>query len=239
MLTVQNLRATTPGVQPASLLPGQLCFNVIDKLMFVGDGSNFKTSYEGTAVPGVPGEGWFSTPLSFDGNETYYIINPSYYGDIPVDGQVLAWDAALGRVVWKNDDPGVASTAYLTTSVEVAAAPGVDLSTKISNALGITPKEGDSVTVSGTSHEPFTGFYQFLSGVWVFAALHAPPLASEVPLNPILGLPASHVQAGIRETFNLAKQIEITANEALPRSGGTMTGDINFNNNQPVDAGLF
>ena len=94
-LTVQNLRAVGTGVEPASLLPGQIAFNVTDKVIYVGDGSNFKTAYDGTQVVGVPGEGWYAMPMDFDSLGEYYVANPGYYGDVPTDQQVLTWSLSL------------------------------------------------------------------------------------------------------------------------------------------------
>ena len=47
-LTVQNLRAVGTGVEPTSLLPGQIAFNITDKVIYVGDGSSFQTNFDGT-----------------------------------------------------------------------------------------------------------------------------------------------------------------------------------------------
>lgn len=242
-LTLQNLRAETPGVQPASLSPGQLCFNVADKIMFVGDGSDFKTPFGSPPVPGSPGEGWFSVPLTFSDIGDFYVIDPSFYGDIPIDGEVLTWDADLRRVVWSEN---TASTVYLVSNAEVAAAPGPDLTTKISNAIGATPLIGDSVIVTGQSEDTYQAFYQYIAGDWVFASAYAPPLASQVPISPIAGILASNVQEALEEIQNTAEAAQTTAsiavtvaNNALPKSGGTMEGEIGFSNGQPVDAGTF
>lgn len=226
-----------------SLSPGQLCFNVADREMFVGDGTDTKKSYDGTAVPGVPGLGWFSVPLSFSETDNYYVVNPSYYGQIPLDGEVLTWDSTLNRVVWK-DSP--APTSYLTTNAAVDAAPGADITSKISSALGITPTEGDSAIVSGTSGDTYQAFYQYVGGFWTYAASYAPPLASEVPIAPIPGLTATNTQDAIEEVLGIADAAQTTAsnaltvaNNALPKSGGTMTGNIQFADGQPVDAGPY
>ena len=242
-LTLQNLRSLTPGVEPAGLAPGQICFNVADRVMYVGNGGNDKVAYGGTSVPGIPGEGWFSVPLSFEGQTGFYIIDPAFYGDFPLDGEVLTWDADLFRVVWR---PNSTPTAYLTTNAAVAAAPGSDLTSKISNAIGATPVSGDSVVVTGNPGDPYQAFYQYLSGVWTFAASYAPPLASEVPVAPIPGVSATTVQGALEsiQTSVVAAQTTAStaltvANNALPKAGGTMTGNINFTNGQPVDAGTF
>lgn len=242
-LTLQNLRATVPGVEPVALSPGQLCFNLPDRVLFVGDGSNFKTPYGGTPVPGVPGEGWFSVPLAFGGAAGIYVVDPAFYGDLPVDGQVLTWDAGLNRVVWSDNSN---QAAYLVSNADVDAAPGADLTTKISNAIGQTPVSGDSVIVTGVSGDTYQAFYQFISGFWVYAASYAPPLASEVPIAPVPGLTATNTQGAIEEVFGAAQAAQTTAsnalivaNNALPKAGGTMTGNIQFTNGQPVDAGSF
>ena len=314
-ISLQQLRSVTPGVAPSSLLPGQLCLNLVDKLMFVGDGSDFKTSFDGTQVPGVPGSGWFSVPLTFSELDNYYIVSPQYYGDIPSNGQSLVWDSGLGHAIWASPSESN-PVAYLTDNAAVSSAPGATLSSKISNALGVTPKEGDSVIVQGDPGDAYQGFYQFISGKWEFAAQYAIPEAIQVPFTPVSGLTGSNVQTALTNTFVLAQTADsnatdalaaasaaqdtadtaladaassltvatnalqeadsaqqdataaqvtanlalaaaqlseakaddaiqtadnalAVANLALPKSGGTMTGNITFNNGQPVDAGSY
>lgn len=43
----------------------------------------------------------------------------------------------------------------------------------------------------------------------------------------------------VKTTYDIATDAQTTANAALPRVGGTMTGDILFTDGQPVDAGFF
>lgn len=344
-MILQNLRSTTPGVTPPTLAPGQLCFNLADELMFVGDGSNFYTSFSGTQAPAPPGSGWFAFPLSLDGFSTYFLLNPEEYGPAPTDNQILAYSGSIGKPVWKNASTFGGNSVYPTTNAAVAAAPGATVSEKISAAIGATPVEGDSAIVAGVPGDTYQGLYLFQTGVWTFAAGYANPLAIEVPYNnTVSGLIASTVQAALDELaagkLNVASnvpfngavlswnagnsvwidpatnfptaaqvsfdpsgtglpvfadtvqealtltwqaannaQIDATqalldataaqttanvalnnsidavnaannavatannaltvANAALPKAGGTMTGDINFNNGQPVDAGLF
>jgi hypothetical protein len=343
-LSLQNLRSETPGVTPPSLLPGQLCFNVADEIMFVGDGSSFKTSFDGTQAAAPAGNGWFAIPLDYAGLGEYYLLNPEQYSPAPTNGQVLSYSGSLSKPVWVTPTSG-GSSVYTTTNAAVTAAPGSTTSAKISNAIGATPLEADSVIVSGVPGDTYQGLYLFQSGVWTFAAGYADPTALEVPYNNVgSGLLATTVQAAINElastkldvasntpangnilswsggeplwispttTFPTADQVSfdpsgtglppsvdtvqealsltwiladdalneansaqtdataaqgtanlaltdantalgnsITAvntannalavtNSALPKAGGTMTGNISFNSGQPVDAGTF
>jgi hypothetical protein len=197
-IILQNLRSVTPGVVPSGLVPGQLCFNTVDEIMFVGDGSAYQTSFSGTQLPATPGEGWFSIPLSLPGLSEFFIQNPSLYSPAPLDGEVLVYSASVGKPIWQSS-PGT-PTAYTTTNIAVEGAPGVSTSAKISNALGVTPIEADSVIVSGTPGDTYQGFYQFISGNWTYAAGYADPTALEVPYNNTLsGLIATTVQAALDE----------------------------------------
>ena len=307
-ILLQNLRSITPGVAPATLSPGQLCFNTADEVMFVGDGSNTKKIFGGTEEPTTTGGGWFSIPLSFDTLGDFFIVNPEYYNDNPLANQVLTWNSSAGHAIWSDPD-ALGGAAYLTTNALVEAAPGLGVSEKITNALGVVPQETNSVIVSGLPGETYQGFYQFISGTWSFAAQNAFPTASQVPLAPIVGLSATTVQAGVASAYTTANTANNTANNAkttadnalleansaqqdataaqitanlaltasqsaeskaddavqtandaeskadtavqvasdaytlasaaLPKSGGTMTGDIVFNNGQLVDAGTY
>ena len=60
---LQFLRSTTPGQRPTQLLDGQIAFNLVDKLLFVGDGSSSITDVSGTVSPGITGQGFFETDL--------------------------------------------------------------------------------------------------------------------------------------------------------------------------------
>lgn len=197
-MILQNLRSTVPGVVPEGLAPGQLCFNLADDIMFVGDGSNSQTSFDGSQVATAAGTGWFSIPLHLNGLSEYFLQNPSFYGDNPSDGEVLTFSTVRGKPVWSP--PAQASVSYVTTNAAVQAAPGVSTSEKISNAIGIAPVEGDSVVVSGSPGDLYQGYYLFLSGTWTFAAGYANPTALQVPYNnAISGLLATSVQAALDE----------------------------------------
>ena len=60
---LQFLRSSTPGQRPTQLLDGQIAFNLVDKLLFVGDGSSSITDVSGTVSPGIAGQGFFETDL--------------------------------------------------------------------------------------------------------------------------------------------------------------------------------
>jgi hypothetical protein len=237
-LSLQNLRAVTSGVEPASLLPGQLCFNLVDKIVYIGNNSGFKTSFDGTQVTGTPDLGWYSMPMDFTSLSNYFVPNPSYWGQVPLDKQVLSWSAVDGHPVCSSSGQEVPIN-YITTNSLVNAAPGSDTSTKISAALGVTPVESDSVIVQGSPGDTYQGFYQFISGFWTFSAQNAFPTASQVPVDEDVFPLGSTVQLALENLSTLVTAAQATAEEALSKSGGTMTGIINFVNDQPVDAGSF
>jgi hypothetical protein len=138
-------------------------------------------------------------PMDFVGLDDFFVPNPAYWGDTPTDKQVLSWSTADGHPVWSAGDQN-APVNYITTNALVGAAPGADVSTKISAALGVTPVEGDSVIVQGDPGDIYQGFYQFISGFWVFSAQNAFPTAVQVPYdNAASGLTASTVQTALDE----------------------------------------
>ena len=239
-LTLQNLRAVGIGVEPTSLLPGQIAFNITDKVIYVGDGSGFKTNFDGTQVPGVPGNGWYAMPMDFDSLGDYYVPNPAYWGDLPTDQQVVTWDSALGHPIWSAGGGG-GSQVYVVTNAQVAAAPGTTTSAKISAAIGVvSPDEGNVTIVTGLPDEVYEGLY-FFTTEWVKGAAYAYPSASEVIYNnvahPTLGATVQFaiddLDDGLIATTAIANTANSTANSALsiasaalPRAGGTMTGSL-------------
>jgi hypothetical protein len=241
-LTVQNLRAVGVGVEPASLLPGQIAFNITDKVIYVGDGSNFKTNYDGTQVAGVPGNGWYAMPMDFDSLGEYYVTNPGYYGDVPTDGQVLSWSTALNHTIWSSGAGG-GSQVYVVSNAAVAAAPGATTSAKITAAIGVaSPDEGNVTIVTGLPDEVYEGLY-FFTTEWVKGAAYAYPSASEViydnTAHPTLSATVQgaidDLDDGLAATTAIANTANSTANSALsiasaalPKAGGVMTGDISF-----------
>ena len=253
-LTVQNLRAVGTGVKPASLLPGQIAFNITDKVIYVGDGSNVKTKFDGTQTPGVPGNGWYAMPMDFASLGDYYVANPEFYGDIPTDQQVLAWSTALGHPIWITGTGGGGSQVYVTTNAAVAVAPGATTSAKISAALGIaSPDEGNVAIVTGLPDDVYEGLY-FFTTEWVKGAAYAYPSASEViydnTAHPTLSATVQgaidDLDTGLIATTAIANTANSTANSALsiasaalPKAGGTMTGTIVSQNiNVPTGYGV-
>ena len=241
-LTVQNLRAVGTGVEPASLLPGQICFNVTDKVLYVGDGSSFKTNFDGTQVAGVPGEGWYAMPMDFASLGDYYVANPLYYGDTPTDQQVLTWSTALNHPIWTSGGGGGGGNqVYVTDNATVAAASGATVSDKITTAIGVaSPDEGDVTIVTGLPDDVYEGLY-FFTTEWVRGASYAYPSASEViydntahpSLTATVQGAISDLDDGLAATTAIANTANGTANSALsiasaalPKAGGTMVGTI-------------
>ena len=226
-LILQNLRSITPGVKPAGLAPGQLCFNMPDEIMFVGDGSNFKTFFDGHQEPAPVGEGWFEVPLDYQGLGDYYLLNPERYEPAPSNGQILAYSAAIGKPVWEDASALGGSVVYTTTNASVAASPGATTSDKISAAIGATPIEADSAIVTGLPGQTYQGLYLFQAGNWVFAAGYADPTAIQVPYDNVLsGLIAGTVQAAIDELA--ASKLDIASN--VPSNGSILS----WNGGQPL-----
>ena len=232
-ITVQNLRAVTPGVEPESLLPGQIAFNEPDRIMYVGDGSGLKTPYTGTPVQGIAGLGWFSVPLSPESLEYIFLVNPAYYGQQPADQNYLKWDATLGHLVWVPANAIQSAVIYITSNAAVSIASGATTSSKITSALGLNPQVNDTVIVSGDPGDLYEGYYGFVGAEWAFISHYAWPIALNVRYdNSASGMAATTVQAAITELFTLASS-------KLSLSGGTMTGDIEFYSGQPVNAGSY
>jgi len=241
-ITLQNLRAIGTGVEPTSLLPGQLAFNVTDKVIYVGDGSSAKTNFDGSSTPGVAGAGWYAMPMDFAALNEYYVANPEFYGDVPTDQQVLTWSTDLNHPVWTSGGGGGGGgNVYVTTNSAVALAPGATTSAKISAAIGVvSPDEGDVTIVTGLPDDVYEGLYFFTTS-WVKGAAYAYPSASEVIYNntahptlpPTVQGAIDNLDAGLTATTAIANTANSTANSALsiasaalPKAGGTMTGAL-------------
>ena len=115
---LQFLRSTTPGQKPTQLLDGQIAFNLVDKILFVGDGSSNITDVSGNVTPGIAGQGFFESDLDIS---TAVAAAQAYT------------DAQIGALI--NNAPGV-----LDTLNELAAALGNDANfvTTITNSITAT-----------------------------------------------------------------------------------------------------
>lgn len=71
-LTVQSLRSLNAGVDPETLLPGQIAFNLAEKILYIGNGSSTRVKPDGSSTASLPGLGWWSTSL----DPTYFLLNP-------------------------------------------------------------------------------------------------------------------------------------------------------------------
>lgn len=219
-INVQNLRAIGPGIEPSSLLPGQIAFNITDRVLFVGDGSAVKTSFDGTQAPGVADGGWFSMPLNYPSLTEFFLANPEEYGPPAVNGQILAYSSTSGKPYWADASILGSSAVYTTTNAAVVSAPGSTTSAKISAAIGVTPVEADSAIVSGAPGDTYQGLYLFQAGNWVYAAGYADPTAIQVPYsNTVSGLVATTVQAAIDELS--ATKLEVASN--TPADGNVLS----------------
>jgi hypothetical protein len=239
-VTLQNLRAVGAGVEPSSLLPGQLAFNVTDKIVFVGDGSSTKTSFNGVVSGGTAGGGWYAMPMDYESLNSYFLTNPELYGDYPTNNQVITWSTNLNRPIWTSGGTAGSSQVYTTTNAAVVLAPGATTSDKISTAIGVaSPDKGNSVIVTGVSGDLYQGLYLFTTS-WIRAAYYAWPVAQQIYYDhTISGLSAVTVQQAIDETSGQSEAAQTTANAALPRTGGTMTGFISFKTGQTITGGTF
>jgi len=239
-VTLQNLRAVGAGVEPVSLLPGQLAFNVTDKIVFVGDGSSTKTGFNGTVSGGTAGGGWYAMPMDYESLNSYFLTNPELYGDYPTNNQVITWSTNLNRPIWTSGGTAGSSQVYTTTNAAVVLAPGATTSDKISTAIGVaSPDKGNSVIVTGVSGDLYQGLYLFTTS-WIRAAYYAWPVAQQIYYDhTISGLSAVTVQQAIDETSGQSEAAQTTANAALPRTGGTMTGFISFKTGQTISGGTF
>jgi len=239
-VTLQNLRAVGAGVEPVSLLPGQLAFNVTDKIVFVGDGSSTKTSFNGVVSGGTAGGGWYAMPMDYESLNSYFLTNPELYGDYPTNNQVITWSTNLNRPIWTSGGTAGSSQVYTTTNAAVVLAPGATTSDKISTAIGVaSPDKGNSVIVTGVSGDLYQGLYLFTTS-WIRAAYYAWPVAQQIYYDhTISGLSAVTVQQAIDETSGQSEAAQTTANAALPRTGGTMTGFISFKTGQTISGGTF
>ena len=171
-LSIQQTRSSVTGESPDGLLPGQLGFNLVDNILFLGNGSDERTDVNGNPVlpPPPAGQGWIAFPLAGGGG----------------GGEVsIVQGAAPIQVTGSISNP-VVSIDPATTSQ-----PG---SVQLSNSVSST-----STTLAATAN----------------AVRSVYNLAFQADNN-----------AATAQT--LANSAQVTANAALPKAGGTMTGDITF-----------
>lgn len=199
----QNLRAITTGVEPTSLLPGQIAFNLVDKVMYVGDGTDTKKTFDGITTPGTAEGGWYSLPLDFSSLGGFFIQNPLYYGDSPSDEQILTWNENAGHPVWSTGGSGgIANQVYATTDASVAAAPGATVSDKISAAIVVSfPEEGDVTVVAGVFGDTYEGTYFWTGSEWIKGGPYAPtPVGDYTTAGVVRLADAVETEAGLSET---------------------------------------
>jgi len=102
---LQFLRSLTAGVKPPQLAQGQIAFNLADKILFVGDGTDTITYLDGTtAAAPATGAGYFESDLDIS----------------------TAVDSANGYTDQKIADLVDTAPALLNTLNELAAAIGDD-----------------------------------------------------------------------------------------------------------------
>ena len=322
-ITLLNLRTNIPGQAPASLQAGQICFNLADKLMYVGDGADSNSNFNGETTPGVPGSGWFSMPLDAAGFSESFLISPNAYGDIPADGDTLQWNSALDHLEWVpgggsaqpaveglvfglttnnvsgyNVSLGFGANGTLTTgtgNVAIGGASGdvtsgsynvaigfdtsvadptgdkqlaigpdayarwltgdssmnVKLGAGLVDATNSTGTAGQILSSTGTALQWINNTADGVLGVTGTTPVN---VDNTDPQNPVISVDAgtttiigvvqledstSSTSTTTAATPNSVKTVYDLADAALPRTGGTMTGDIVFANGQPVDAGFF
>jgi hypothetical protein len=127
--SLQFLRSTTPGQKPTQLDPGQIAFNLADKLLFIGDGSNSIVDQNGNVTAGVAGFGFFTSDLDIVTSTT----SSAAYTDSKlaelIDGAPGLLDTLNELAAAIGDDANFATT--ITNSI---AATNSDLANEITRA---------------------------------------------------------------------------------------------------------
>ena len=241
-IKVLNLRSFISGQQPVSLEGGELCFNMTDRTLFVGNQSDSKTDFDGNSSSGVPGQGWFSMPMDAAGFGEYFLTSPDVYGQSPNNGDTLEWNSLLGHLEWVpggGGGGGGSSAGYLTTNSDVVAAPGVNITAKLNYIISPSVAlSGNTAIVQGVSGDLYEGVYTFVDGAWEFGSFYAQPVAAAIVYdNAVSGLSSGDVQGAIDElaagkvntplTPPLTNQVlgwNGTATEWTNSSGGSVAG---------------
>lgn len=201
-ISLLNLRTSIAGQKPASLQAGQICFNLADKLMYVGDGSDSNADFNGGSTPGVPGSSWFSMPLDAAGFGDSFLISPNVYGQLPSGGDTLQWNSGLDHLEWvPGGSAGGGSAGYLMTNSDVVSATGVSVTAKINAVIApAVAQSGNTAVVQGVSGDLYEGVYFFVGSTWEFGSFYAQPVAAAIEYsNTVSGLTASNVQDAIDE----------------------------------------
>jgi hypothetical protein len=130
-----------------------------------------------------------------------------------------------------------------------------DSLTSTSTALALTASAGKSLQDQVDQIQNDKGTVYYVSGTFPISITGDPSVNPNVEVAPASTTQLGVVQLNdtvtstavdeaatansVKTTYDVAFSAETTANAALPKSGGTMTGDIVFTDGQPVDAGLF
>ena len=133
---LQFLRSTTPGGKPASLLAGQIAFNLTDEKLFVGNGSNFITNVLGVDTAGVTGKGFFTVDLSI----FTALTAANSYTDTKVADLVNAAPALLNTLnelsaAIANDPNFVTTVAASVAAVQASVNAEITRATAAESAL--------------------------------------------------------------------------------------------------------
>jgi hypothetical protein len=126
---LQFLRSTTPGQKPTQLLDGQIAFNLVDKLLFVGDGSSVITDVNGNTTPGIAGQGFFESDLDI----TTAVAAAQSYTDLKIseliDGAPAVLDTLNELAAALGDDQN-----FVTTITNSITQTNADLATETARA---------------------------------------------------------------------------------------------------------
>jgi hypothetical protein len=128
---LQFLRSLSAGTKPAALLQGQIAFNLADKLLFVGDGTDNITDKSGTVTgPAVDfGQGYFESDLSIlTGLNAANAYTDQKIADL-IDSAPELLDTLNELAAAIADDPN-----FVTTITTAVAGVQSNLNTEVSRA---------------------------------------------------------------------------------------------------------
>jgi hypothetical protein len=114
---LQFLRSLNAGTSPVSLAAGQIAFNLPDKKLFVGDGTDTIKRLDGTTESVLLGEGYFESDLSLVSSSAYTDQKIAELVDsAPELLNTLNELAALALAVW--------ALGFLLLAAYLASPPG-------------------------------------------------------------------------------------------------------------------